>query len=42
MNNEFVPYDIALAMKGLGFDDECFGCYTKDKEIEFRLFRQQR
>jgi hypothetical protein len=33
MNNEFVPYDIALAMKGLGFDDECFGCYTKDKEI---------
>jgi len=27
MKNEFVPYDIALAMKELGFDEECFGWY---------------
>ena len=33
MKNEFVPYDIALAMKELGFDEECFGCFTKDKKL---------
>lgn len=27
MKNEFVPYDIALAMKELGFDEPCFGYY---------------
>jgi hypothetical protein len=25
MKNEFVPYDIALALKELGFDEPCFG-----------------
>ena len=33
MKKEFVPYDIALAMKELGFDEDCFACYTKDKEL---------
>jgi hypothetical protein len=33
MEKEFVPYDVALAMKELGFDEPCFGCYTKDKEL---------
>jgi hypothetical protein len=28
MKNEFVPYDIALAMKELGFDEPCFGFYN--------------
>lgn len=28
MKNEFVPYDIALAMKELGFDEACFGWYS--------------
>jgi hypothetical protein len=32
MNNEFVPYDIALAMKELGFDEKCYGYYTEHKE----------
>jgi hypothetical protein len=27
MKNEFVPYDIALAMKELGFDEVCLGFY---------------
>ena len=27
MNKEFVPYDIALAMKELGFDEMCVGHY---------------
>ena len=28
MNNEFVPYEIALALKELGFDEPCFGFYN--------------
>jgi hypothetical protein len=31
MEKEFVPYEIALALKELGFDEPCFGVYaTKD------------
>ena len=30
MKNEFVPYDIALAMKELGFNEPCFGYYAID------------
>jgi hypothetical protein len=30
MNKEFVPYDIALAMEELGFDEHCFGFYNQD------------
>ena len=33
MKKEFVPYDIALALKEIGFDEDCFGCYTKDNEL---------
>jgi hypothetical protein len=28
MENEFVPYEEALALKELGFDEECFRYYT--------------
>ena len=27
MNKEFVPYEIALALKELGFNESCFGYY---------------
>ena len=27
MNKQFVPYSIALALKELGFNEECFGWY---------------
>ena len=27
MKDQFVPYDIALKLKELGFNDECFGYY---------------
>lgn len=27
MNKEFVPYEQALALKGLGFNEPCFGYY---------------
>lgn len=34
MKNEFVPYEIALALKELGFDELCFRWYgNKDKLI---------
>ena len=32
MNKEFVPYEEALAMKELGFDEKCYGYYTEYKE----------
>jgi hypothetical protein len=28
MEKEFVPYDIALRLKNLGFDEPCFGLYN--------------
>jgi hypothetical protein len=40
MDKEFVPYDIALAMKELGFDEPCFGYYAiYIKTVDFDLFR---
>jgi hypothetical protein len=41
MEKEFVPYDRALKLKQLGFDEPCFGQFYKhptQKEEEFRLF----
>ena len=29
MNKEFIPYEEALALKELGFDEHCFGYYTE-------------
>ena len=29
MKNEFVNYEIALALKELGFDEPCFGVYSE-------------
>jgi hypothetical protein len=29
MNKEFVPYEEALALREVGFDEPCIGCYTK-------------
>ena len=36
MNKEFVPYEEALALKELGFDESCFSYYnTTDNELSF-------
>ena len=32
MNREFVPYKIAVRLKELGFNEECFGSYYLDKD----------
>jgi hypothetical protein len=31
MEQEFIPYEQALDLKKLGFDEPCFGYYTGDK-----------
>ena len=44
MKNEFIPYDIALAMKELGFDEICLGRYSGLKRDfkQFGFFRKPR
>ena len=32
MKKQFVTYEIALKLKKLGFDEECFGYYTPMKD----------
>ena len=33
MEKEFVPYELALILKALGFDEKCYGYFTRDKEF---------
>ena len=33
MEKEFIPYEQALALKELGFDEPCFGIYQKNKKV---------
>jgi hypothetical protein len=37
MEREFVPYELALELKHLGFDEECIASYffPNDKELKF-------
>ena len=42
MKNEFIPYEEALALKELGFDEECFGFFDDiDDDHELFLIRTQ-
>ena len=34
MNKEFVPYEQALELKELGFDEPCFGYYNVDPQFK--------
>jgi len=38
MNKEFIPYEQALALKELGFDEPCFGSYVKLTETQNTFF----
>jgi hypothetical protein len=40
MDKEFVPYEQALALKELGFDEPCFATYDEDKDFELQDFFQ--
>ena len=33
MEKEFVPYELALILKALGFNEKCYGYFTRDKEF---------
>lgn len=33
MTEQFIPYQGALELKELGFDEECFTCYSKDGRL---------
>jgi hypothetical protein len=33
MEKEFIPYDLALRMKALGFDEPCFGAFYDDGKL---------
>jgi len=35
MTKEFIPYEEALALKELGFDEPCFGYFRKDSKKLF-------
>ena len=35
MEKEFIPYEQALALKELGFDEECFSYYNYKEEMTF-------
>jgi len=37
MDKEFVPYEQALALKELGFDENCLFYYTKDFKINHSM-----
>jgi hypothetical protein len=30
MEKEFIPYELAIALKKLGFDEPCIACYTQN------------
>jgi hypothetical protein len=35
MEKEFIPYEQALALKELGFDEKCFGYFDSKSELAF-------
>jgi hypothetical protein len=36
MEKEFVPYELALRLKQLGFDESCFGWYADETHLSIR------
>lgn len=45
MNKHFIPYEEALALKELGFDEPCFGyyyAYLKNADIELKVEENNR
>lgn len=41
MEKEFVPYDLALKLKELGFDEPCFGSYVFGDELNIKYCEDQ-
>lgn len=40
MEKEFIPYEIALALKELGFNENCIATFDEDKNFELQDFEQ--
>ena len=38
MNKEFIPYEQALALKELGFDEPCFGQYLSSRQSDWKIY----
>jgi hypothetical protein len=36
MEKEFVPYELALRMKQLGFNEPCLARWQKNKKLQYR------
>jgi len=41
MKNEFIPYEQALALKELGFDEPCLAYYNINDELTFTIIVSQ-
>ena len=41
MEKEFVPYELAVKLKEIGFDEECFGYYTELEDFVMRPHLRQ-
>jgi len=41
MEKEFIPYEQALKLKELGFDEECFGIYGKNGEELYKVVKDK-
>lgn len=37
MEKEFVPYQLALELKELGFNEPCFGCYEEIEQRDYKV-----
>jgi len=35
MKKDFIPYEQALELKEIGFDEECFGCYEPNGALDY-------
>jgi hypothetical protein len=36
MEKEFVPYELAVKLKAIGFDEECFGAYHNENYLDLQ------
>jgi len=41
MNKEFIPYEQALELKELGFDEECLAIYNINEELETGYYQNK-
>jgi hypothetical protein len=41
MEKEFIPYELALELKELGFDEPCFGRYGNDSKMLYKDYSKE-